>query len=125
RILRNEYEPDLLVHKLLKRRIEVITRAHFDPHRLDRGLRAFISTPTLAAPGTTSSASASCFPGKLSNEIRIPVTLPPGRASRAARPKPTGSTIVAATIGIDWVTCVSARAAALVVVKMTSGLSLD
>src|SRR5262245_35238790 len=56
------------------------------------GLLTLSSTPTLRAPGTISTVSASCLLGKSSTVNSTPVTLPPGRAWLAARPKPTGST---------------------------------
>jgi hypothetical protein len=36
RSLKSNDEPNVRVRELLKRRIDVVTRAHIDPHRLDR-----------------------------------------------------------------------------------------
>ena len=50
-----------------------------------------------------------------------PVTLPPGRASDATRPRPTGSETWANTIGSARVSRKSAATVGVVTAKMTSG----
>jgi hypothetical protein len=50
------------------------------------------------------------------------VTLPPGRASLAARPLPMGSVSMADVIGTAVVACLAASAEEVLVVTMTSGL---
>src|SRR5262249_28595292 len=79
------------------------------------------STPTLFALGTISTASANCLLGMSSTVIRMPVTLPPGRAWLAATPNPTGSMRVSETIGIVSVNFLVAIRPAIVPDTMTSG----
>jgi hypothetical protein len=79
--------------------------------------------PMLLAAGINSRASSSCLPGKVSNELRIPVTLPPGRAWLATRPKPTGSINDAATTGMVIDAFLTTSATLIEPATTTSGLS--
>src|SRR6516162_6986619 len=59
-------------------------------------------------PGTASRNSSILLPGRSVARTERPVTLPPGRASDATRPVPTGSPANAKTIGITDVVCFAA-----------------
>jgi hypothetical protein len=79
-------------------------------HRCTEYARVMISTRTLifSIPGTRSRAISTRFPVRPSTRKRIPVTLALGRASLAAKPKPTGS-VLTPTIGMLVVACFAAR----------------
>jgi hypothetical protein len=78
--------------------------------------------PTLDVCGITSRASSSALAVNPLRVNSIPVTLPPGRASLAARPLPMGSVSMADVIGTAVVACLAASAEEVLVVTMTSGL---
>src|SRR5215472_5811574 len=74
-------------------------------------------------PGTASRNSSILLPGRSVARTDRPVTLPPGRASDATRPVPTGSPANAKTIGITDVVCFAAATCGVPDVTMTSILS--
>ncbi len=74
-------------------------------------------------PGTTSRKSSSCLAARSVCWIDRPVMLPPGRASEATRPVPTGSPAAAKTMGMTGVACLAATTKAVPEVTMTSTLS--
>ena len=72
--------------------------------------------------GSTSRKSSIRLPASSVDWTDRPVALPPGCASEATMPLPTGSTALANTIGIVEVACFAA-ATAVPTVTMTSTLS--
>src|SRR5262245_39589127 len=58
--------------------------------------------------GSTSRKYSSRLPARSVACIERPVTFPPGRASDATKPVPTGSTAIAKTIGMTDVACIPA-----------------
>src|SRR3989440_3105195 len=132
------YQFDMLTRQSLERSIEIARPMGLGPYKLERecagsGLEVspvdqirliagmYHHTDRLRAR-QISSASSICFAAKLSDEINMPVTWPPGRARLAAKPKPTGSVNEAPTIGIVTVARFTSRIPAVVPVRMTSGL---
>ena len=70
-------------------------------------LVGFTSTAIRTAAGTNSRSSSSRFNSNSIAKILIPVTLPPGRARLATRPRLTGSSPVTNTMEIVFVVAVS------------------
>jgi hypothetical protein len=88
----------------------------------DCGFLVFSITATGDTSGTISLSNSSRFPLKSGATMLKPVAFPPGRARLATRPAATGSPMMAMTIGIVPVAVLSALAAGVPPVTMTSTL---
>ena len=67
-------------------------------------------SPTRASLGTASLSISSLLEFSSVAKLEFPVTLPPGRARLATKPAPTGSPLLAITIGIVAVAFLAANA---------------
>src|SRR5215831_19297265 len=84
------------------------------------GFNGFDKTATRASPGTISVRSWSRLPLSSGAWRLNPVMFPPGRLRFATKPVPTGSALVAMTIGTVCVTVFAAWIAAVLSATMTS-----
>ena len=74
------------------------------------GLFGFTRKATVAAVGTSSQSSSSCFAISVKDNRLTPITLPPGRLRLATRPSFMGSLPVSKTIGMVRVAALAASA---------------
>ena len=88
-----------------------------------RAASGIVSCVTRERPGTSAWRNCNRFAVISPTAAECPVMLPPGRASPAANPSPTGSPAKAMTMGMVRVACWAARMAVVGPATITSTLS--
>jgi len=99
-------------------------RVDIQPNKLSRKVSQTIGFPLRESktPGTTSLRRSNRFALSSGESWLRPVMLPPGRATLATKPVPTGSPTPTMTMGIVLVACWAARIAGALTASGTPGL---